>query len=102
MTQEGIDALTTDFVYLDMRMDEGITKFLDMVSGDGEMMWLEEEEGEEDRQRPESPSGGRSSGAIAELADAVGLELPQNEAGDDEDEMMEEDLPLVQGILEAA
>ena len=55
MTQESIDALTTDIVYLDMRIDEGITQFLDMVSGDGEIMWLQEEQGEEDRDRVESP-----------------------------------------------
>ena len=64
MTQEIIDALTTDVIYLDTRTDEGITQFLDMVSGDGEIMWLQEEEVEEDKERAESPSGGRSSGAI--------------------------------------
>ena len=36
MTQEGIDAVTTDVVYLDTMTDEGIAQFLDMVSGDGE------------------------------------------------------------------
>ena len=66
ITQESIDAQTTNVVYLDTRTDEGITQFLDMVSGDGEIMWLQEEEGEEDKERAESPSGGRSSGAIAE------------------------------------
>ena len=65
------------------------------------MMWLQEEEGEEDRERAESPSGGESSGAIAELTDAVGLQLPESEAGDDEDEEMEDNLPPVQGIPEA-
>ena len=78
MTQEGIAALTTDGMYLDTRTDEGITEFLDMVLGDGETMWLQEEEVEKDSERAESPSGGRSSGAIAELADAVGLELPES------------------------
>ena len=37
-----------------------------------------------------------------ELADAVGLELLESEAVDDEDELMEDDLPPVQGIPEAA
>ena len=101
MMQAGIDALTTDVVYLDTRTDEGITRCLDILSGRGERMWLQEEEGEEERERAESPSGGTSSGAIAELADAVGLELPESEAGDDEDEMMKGELPPVQGILEA-
>ena len=55
ITQEGIDARTTDVVYLNMRMDEGITQCLDMVSEDGEIMWLQEEEREEDRERAESP-----------------------------------------------
>ena len=41
-----------------------------------------------------------SSGAIAELADAVGLELPESEAEDDEDEEMEDDFQPVQGIPE--
>ena len=36
MTQEGIDAVTTDVVYLDTMTNEGIAQFLDMVSGDGE------------------------------------------------------------------
>ena len=48
MTQVGIDALTTEVVYLDTRTDEGITRCLDMLSGGGEMMWLQEEEGEEE------------------------------------------------------
>ena len=100
MTQAGIDALTTDVVYLDTRTDEGITQCLDMLSGGGEMMWLQEEEEEGNRERAESPSGGVSSGAIAELADAVGLELPESEAGDDEDEEMEDDFQPVQGIPE--
>ena len=98
MTQAGIDARTTEVVYLDIRTDEGITRCLDMLSGGGEMMWLQDEEGEEERERAESPTGGKSSGAIAELADAVGLELPESEAGDDEDEEMEDDLLPVQGI----
>ena len=101
MTQEGIDALTTVVVYLDTRMDEEITLFLDMMSRGGEIMWLQGEEGEENRERVESPSGGRSSGAIVELADAVGLDLLESEAGDSEDEVMEDDLPPVQGIPEA-
>ena len=42
MTQESIDVLTTDVVYLDTRTNEGITQFLDMVSEDGEIMWLQE------------------------------------------------------------
>ena len=66
------------------------------------MMWLQEEEGEAERERAESTSGGKSSGAIAELADTVGLELPESVAGDDEDEEMEDDFLPVQGILEAA
>ena len=102
MTQAGVDALTTDIVYLDTRTAEGITRCLDMFSGGGELMWLQEEEGEEERERAESPSGGTSSGAIGELADSVGLELPVSEAGDDEDEMMENDLLPVLGIPEAA
>ena len=57
--------------------------------------------GEEDRERAESPSGGRSSGAIAELADAVGLELPESVAGDDEEQEMEDEFLLVHGIPEA-
>ena len=101
MTQEGIDALTADVVYLDTRTDEGMTQFLDMVSGDGEIMWLQEDEGEEDRERAENPSGGVSSGAIAELAEAVGMELPESEAGDDEDDVMEDDFLPVEGIPEA-
>ena len=102
MTQAGIDALTTDVVYLDTRTEEGITRYLDMLSAGGEMMWLQEEEGEEERERAESPSGGKSSGAIAELADAVGLELPESVVGDDEDEEMEDEFLPVQGIPEAA
>ena len=31
MTQAGIDALTTEVVYLDTRTDEGITRCLDML-----------------------------------------------------------------------
>ena len=101
MTQAEIDALTTDVVYLDTRTNEGVTQCLDMLLGGGEIMWLQEEEGEENRERAESPSGGVSSGAIAELADAVGLELPESEAGYNEDEEMENDLPPVQEIPEA-
>ena len=71
MTQAEIDALTTDVVYLDTRTDERVTQCLDMLLDGGEIMWLQEEEGEEDRERAESPSGGVSSGAIAELGDAV-------------------------------
>ena len=100
MTQAGIDALTTDVVYLDTRTDEGITQYLDMLSGGGEMMWLQEEEEEGNRERAESPLRGELSGAIAELADMVGLELPESEAGDDEDEEMEDDFQPVQGIPE--
>ena len=102
MTQGEIDVMTTDVVHLDTRTDEGITRFLDMVSGGDTIMWLQEEEGETDRERAESPTGGESSGAIAELVDAVGVELPESVAGDDVDEEMEDDFPPVQGILEAA
>ena len=102
MTQGEIDAMTTDVVYLDTRTDEGITRFLDMVPGGDTIMWLQEEEGEADRERAESPTGGKSSGAIAELADAIGVELPESVAGDDVDEEMEDDFPSVQGIPEAA
>ena len=40
--------------------------------------------------------GGKLSGAIPELADAMGLELPESEAEDNEDEVMADNLPLVQ------
>ena len=59
---------------------------------------MQEEEGEEDRERAESPSGVGSSVAIAELADTVGLELPESVAGDDEDEEMEDEFLPVQGF----
>ena len=102
MTQESIDALTTDVIYLDTRTDEGITQFFDMVSGEGEIMWLQEEEVEEDKERAESPLEGRSSGAIAELEEAVGMELPESKVGDDEDKEMEDEFLPVQGIPDAA
>ena len=74
-TLKEIDALTTDEVYLDTNTEKAITKFLDMVSGAGDILWLQEKEGEEARERAESPSGGQSTGVIVELADAVRVEL---------------------------
>ena len=97
-TQEEIDALTTDEVSMDTSTDNGITSFLDMVSRGVDIMWLQEEEREKERERAESPSGGQSSGAITELANAVGMELPESRVGDDDVEEMEDDLPPVQGI----
>ena len=102
MTQDEIDAMTTDVVHLDTRTEEGITRFLEMVSGGETIMWLQAGEGEADREGAQSPTGGESRGAIAELADMVGVELPESVAGDDVDEEMEDNFPPVQGIPEAA
>ena len=64
-------------------------------------MWLQAEEVEENKDRSESPTGGKSYGTIAELADLVGVELLETEVGDDVDEKMEDDFPPVQGIPNA-
>ena len=38
MTEEEIDAMTMEVLYLDIRMDKGITQFLDIVSEEGTIM----------------------------------------------------------------
>ena len=94
--------MTTEVVYLDTRTDKGIMKFLDMVSGERTLMWLHEQEGEDNRGRAESPSRGKLSSTIEELVGAIGVELLEIVVGHDTDEEIKDDIPPVQGIPEAA